>query len=227
MQQQREGVDEGRGVDKGMGLQARTRRRHSSWHRAVCWGNLPASGCVDFSSLPSYRLQNQGRQAHPHALVPAHTFQSTSLLTQTLPALMRPTTPLLLLSLALLVSSVTITSATPSAFVVPPGPGRQRFHQPLLSRLSSRGVSLRLSSPPSVVVLSSSSPQKEGASKTGAEKLGPQGQSLNLTTANATAAAFDLLIDTIENWATVIGDRQDLCKGTCIFAEERLVRVTI
>lgn len=61
----------------------------------------------------------------------------------------------------------------------------------------------------------SSSPQKEDVSKTESGKQGPGGQPMRLTTVNATAAAFDLLVDTIQNWATVIEDRQELTKGMC------------
>lgn len=113
---------------------------------------------------------------------------------------MRPTpTPLLLLCLAFLVS---IIAVTPPAFVAPlPGRRRPQQDQPLLFPRPSQGV----------VVLSSSSPQKEGESKSEAVKPGPT----SLTAANATAAAFDLLVDTIQNWATVIEDRQELSKGTC------------
>jgi hypothetical protein len=47
-----------------------------------------------------------------------------------------------------------------------------------------------------------------------AAKPGPGEQSMSLTTANTTAAAFDLLVD-MKNWATVLEDRQELSKGTC------------
>lgn len=113
-----------------------------------------------------------------------------------------PTTPLLLLCLAILVSTA---AAIPPAFVAPLPGRRRQNHQPLLFRQPSRGV----------VVLSSSSPQKEDVSKMEAGKPGPGGQPLSLTTANATAAAFELLVDTIQNWAVVIEDRQELSKGTC------------
>ena len=110
-------------------------------------------------------------------------------------------TPALLLCLANLVSTM---AATPCAFVAPLRPYQDQ--QPLLFfRQPSRGV----------VALSSSSPQKEGLSTTEAGKAGPEGRPMSMTTANATAAAFDWLIDTIQNLATVIEERQELTKGTC------------
>lgn len=52
-------------------------------------------------------------------------------------------------------------------------------------------------------------------STTEAGKPGAGERPMSMTTANATAAAFDLLIDTIQNLATVIEERQELTKGTC------------
>ncbi|KAM3576110.1 hypothetical protein VYU27_001986 [Nannochloropsis oceanica] len=123
---------------------------------------------------------------------------------------MRPTAmPLLLLCLAISASIMTATWVCPPAFVAAfPGHTRNRQDQQLLFCPRSRGV-----------LLLSSFPQKEDVSEIEIEeekKVGPVNRPTTLTMTNTTTAAFDLLVTTIENWATLIEDRQDLSKEEII-----------